>query len=144
MPKVTAGVDNISVFFVSRNVSVLQQKVLEAFGVSRRLLCHFEYWANGDCSFTLPSGISSSLSKLDLCDRAHFTVATTSTRPRMIQKMQMTATSPGLSAKSPLSQTGERAELVVFTVVAFGGRDVGGSVDFWETVSLDVWLMVEL
>lgn len=65
----------------------------------------------------------------------------------MIQKMQMMATRPGLAAKSPLFQSGVRAELVVFVVVvpvAFGGRDVGGSVDLWETVSLDVGLTVEI
>lgn len=60
--------------------------------------------------FKLTSGTSSSLSKLDLGDLAHFTMATTSTRTRTIQKMQMMATRPGFFTMSSFSQSCERAE----------------------------------
>lgn len=71
--------------------------------------------------------------------------AITSTRTKTIQKMQMMATRPGFVSKSCFPHSCERPELVVFTevvAVTFGESDAGGSVDLWETVSLDVWLVV--
>lgn len=60
-----------------------------------------------------------------------------------MQKMQRMATRPGFAAKSSFFQLCERAGPVVFmVVVAVTFDDVGGSVVTWETVSLDVWLVV--
>lgn len=59
--------------------------------------------------------------------------------------MQRMATRPGFPAKPPFPHTSGGAGVVEFTVVAavaFDDSDTGGSVGLWETVSLDVWLVV--
>lgn len=81
---------------------------------------------------------------MDLGDRIHFTVSTTRTRARTIQKMQMIATRPGFDARSSFFQSGDKPVSVVFTVVVavmFGDADADGSaVSVGKAVSFDVWL----
>lgn len=53
-------------------------------------------------------GTSSSLWKLDLGDLKHLMRTTTSTRTKMMQKIQMTATRPGFAARSALTGSCKR------------------------------------
>lgn len=108
-----------------------------------------EKWAKGDSSFTRPMGTSSSLSKrdVDLFCRTHCTVTTTRTRATTTQKIQRTATRPGLCSR-PEPQLPELVEFPGDTPTS-GLSSVGVDAAADElmventcVVSFTVWLMV--
>lgn len=71
--------------------------------IKKSVLKRYENKFEINSIFWLTIGTSSSLSNLDLVDRAHLKIKIPIMRAKIMQKMQRMATSPGFGAKLPLS-----------------------------------------